>query len=480
MAKILNRLHLKRLSRIRDNALSAISFNNSYMAIAKDLADYKRARQMKQKELRMKRRLLPLEKKAASVKELAEQKMELELAALKKKQRLPRLAVEQTYIRKSSKQGKEAADAYRKKALQKLDGAEQKIYSKWENKITESSEDISAECKERYGQAQEKQVEKLNEFKNVSELKANQKLDKLEAKTRIKNAQLQKRVDKCAAKLETLGDETQKAMKQNASVLEVNKLVMNFGGLKAVDELSFSVKEGEIFGLIGPNGAGKTTVFNCVTQFNKPTAGSIYYRNKSGDIIDMRKKKVHGVIDTGIVRTFQNVELIWELSVLENMLIGAHSLYHASFIDHVLHTPKLRREEQVMKQRALNVLERLNLLAYKDVVPFGLPYGILKKIELARTLMVNPRMIILDEPAAGLNESETEELAETICAIRNDYNCTVFLVEHDMGLVMDICDTVCAISFGKMLAIGTPHEIQTNEVVQEAYLGGTMTEVEDE
>lgn len=480
MAKILNRLHLKRLSGIRDNALSAISFNNSYMAIAKDLAEHKRARKIKQKELRIKHRLLPLEKKAASNKELAEQNMKSELAALKNRQRLPRLAVEQTYIRKSSKQGKEAADAYRNKALQKLDGAEQKIYSKWEKRIEQSSEEISAECKKSYQQTQDKQMALLNVFKDASAQKISKKLAKLEEKTNKRNAELQKRVDKCSAKLETLGDETQKAMKHKDTVLEVNELVMNFGGLKAVDELSFSVKENEIFGLIGPNGAGKTTVFNCVTQFNKPTAGSIYYRNKSGDIIDMCKKKVHGVIDTGIVRTFQNVELIWELSVLDNMLIGAHSLYHASFIDNVIHTPKLRREEQVMKQRALEVLKRLNLLAYKDVVPFGLPYGILKKIELARTLMVNPRMIILDEPAAGLNESETEELAETICAIRNDYNCTVFLVEHDMGLVMDICDTVCAISFGKMLAIGTPHEIQTNEVVQEAYLGGTMTEAEDE
>lgn len=480
MAKILNRLHLKRLSGIRDNALSAINFNNSYMTIAKDLAEYKRARQIKQIELRMKRRLLPLEKKAVSDKELAEQKMESQLTALKKKQRLPRLAVEQTYIRKSSKLGNEAADSYRNKALYKLDVAEQSVCSKWEERIAKSSEESSEECKNLYQKAQELWFTKIDNFKEESGSRIAQTIANLEAKTKRKNAKMQKRVDKCTAKLETLGDETQKAMKQKDTVLEVNDLVMNFGGLKAVDELSFTVKEGEIFGLIGPNGAGKTTVFNCVTQFNKPSAGSIYYRNKSGDVINMCKKKVHGVIDTGIVRTFQNVELIWELSVLDNMLIGAHSLYHASFIDHVLHTPKLRREEQVMKQRALHVLERLNLLAYKDVVPFGLPYGILKKIELARTLMVNPRMIILDEPAAGLNESETEELAETICAIRNDYNCTVFLVEHDMGLVMDICDTVCAISFGKMLAIGAPHEIQTNEVVQEAYLGGTMAEAEDE
>ena len=284
----------------------------------------------------------------------------------------------------------------------------------------------------------------------------------------------------CSAKLKGLNSQTTSAMKGNDSVLEVNDLVMQFEGLKAVDKLSFKVKEGEIFGLIGPNGAGKTTVFNCITQFNKLTSGSIYYRSAGGEVIDVTKKRVHDIVKVGIVRTFQNLELIWELSVLENMLIGAHSLYGANFIDHVLHTRRLRREEKIMRARALEVLERLNLLAYKDVIPYGLPYGILKRIELARTLMVNPRLIILDEPAAGLNEAETEELAETIYKIRKDYNCTIFLVEHDMGLVMDICDTVCAISFGKKLAIGPPSDIQENAAVQEAYLGGTMTEDEDE
>jgi branched-chain amino acid transport system ATP-binding protein len=194
----------------------------------------------------------------------------------------------------------------------------------------------------------------------------------------------------------------------------------------------------------------------------------------------MLKQKVHNVVNSGIVRTFQNVELIWELSVLDNLLIGAHSLYGANFFDHLLHTRKLSREEKVIKARAMDVLSRLNLLDYKDVVPFGLPYGILKKIELARTLMVNPHLIILDEPAAGLNDSETEELSETLSKIREDFGCTIFLVEHDMGLVMNICDTVCAISFGKMLAMGTPDDIQTNPVVQEAYLGGSIEEVVNE
>ncbi len=255
------------------------------------------------------------------------------------------------------------------------------------------------------------------------------------------------------------------------TILELKGLTMQFGGLKAVDGLSFKVKEGEIFGLIGPNGAGKTTVFNCITQFYKPTAGTVKYRDKNGNIIDLTKMKVHDVIKTGIVRTFQNVELIWELSVLDNLLVAGHTLYKANLFEHMIHSRRLKREEQTIKAKAVTVLERLNLSAYKDVIPYGLPYGILKKIELARTLMIDPRLIILDEPAAGLNDAETEELSKVIKQIAKDFNCTIFLVEHDMGLVMDICDTICSISFGKMLAIGTPSEIQNNKLVQEAYLG---------
>jgi len=255
-------------------------------------------------------------------------------------------------------------------------------------------------------------------------------------------------------------------------LLEVENLTMNFGGLKAVDNLSFDVKKGEIFGLIGPNGAGKTTVFNCITQFYKPTEGKIIFKNREHDIISLLDYKVHDVIKQGIVRTFQNVELIWELSILDNMLVGAHSLYRSKFFHHSFQTLSFKREEKILKMRAEKILMDLELYAYKDFYPLGLPYGVLKKIELARTLMTNPSLIILDEPAAGLNDSETESLAKTIKKIQKDYDTTIFLVEHDMGLVMSICDTICAISFGKKLAVGTPEEIQNHPVVKEAYLGG--------
>lgn len=226
-----------------------------------------------------------------------------------------------------------------------------------------------------------------------------------------------------------------------------------------------------IFGLIGPNGAGKTTVFNCITQFYKPTGGLIYYRNREDKVIVLNKYQVHDVIKTGIVRTFQNVEVIYELSILDNLLIAAHTQYKSNIFAQMFNTKGVKQEEAVNRKKALKVLEYCGLLDKKDLPPVGLPYGVLKRIELARTLMAGASLIILDEPAAGLNDNETIELAQMIRRIRDEFNVTIFLVEHDMGLVMDICEHICAISFGKKLAYGTPQEIQENPVVQEAYLG---------
>lgn len=282
------------------------------------------------------------------------------------------------------------------------------------------------------------------------------KLDQIEAKLRT---------------LETSMDQAEAALPEGV-ILRLEDLSMHFGGLKAVNQLSFDVKRGEIFGLIGPNGAGKTTVFNCITRFYKATSGKIYYRNRFGEALDLANFKVHQVIQEGIVRTFQNVELIWELNVLENLLVAAHTLYKTKFFGQLFNIKRLRKEDQIMRQKAKQILNDLNLSNYTYFYPLGLPYGILKKVELARTLMVNPDLIILDEPAAGLNDLETEGLKETIKTIQKQYNATIFLVEHDMGLVMDVCDTVCAISFGKKLAIGTPKDIQQNKTVREAYLGG--------
>lgn len=258
--------------------------------------------------------------------------------------------------------------------------------------------------------------------------------------------------------------------------LSISKLKMYFGGVKAVNDLSFDVKKGEVFGLIGPNGAGKTTVFNCLTQFYKATSGSMIFRNKENNIINLYQKKTHDMISEGIARSFQNVELIWELTVIDNLLVAAHSLLITNFGEHMAHSQKMVREEAVLRTKGMHILETLGIQAYAYRSPYGLPYGVLKKIELARTLMTDPSLIILDEPAAGLNDSETADLAKVIKDINKTMGITIFLVEHDMGLVMSICDRICAISFGKMIGLGTPKEIQQNPEVRKAYLGDDSDE----
>ncbi len=253
-------------------------------------------------------------------------------------------------------------------------------------------------------------------------------------------------------------------------LLELQDVTMYFTGLKAVDALSFHVHEGEIVGLIGPNGAGKTTVFNCITQFYKNYEGGIFFHTADGERIDLRDVHVTNVIDKGISRTFQNVELVPDLTVIDNVLVGAHNQFKSGVLKHILRFPAAKEEREI-REKALKILDFLKLTPIKDLYAGGQPYGIRKKIEIARALMSDPRLIILDEPAAGLNDSETDELERIIHEIRDTLNTTVILIEHDMGFVMNICDRVCAINFGKFLAMDTPKNIQRHPDVQEAYLG---------
>lgn len=371
-------------------------------------------------------------------------------------------------------------DAYRKEAIEKYTAKHDAKVAKIREKIAKIEATIPGKIEKletaskKYAKLEAETIKNETE-KKVSKL--NTEISKYEELLTNANEQEKEKYEKILtvlrsdlSLLETSGKTKEEIIKDD-EVLAIDNLCMYFGGIKAVNKLSFSVKHKEIFGLIGPNGAGKTTVFNCITQFYKPTAGNISFRNKNNEIVDLTKEVVHNVILQGIVRTFQNLEVIKDITVLDNLLIAAHRDYTSGLFQHMLHTPILRVEENVITQRALKVLEFMGLLKYKDMYAWGLPYGILKKIEIARTLMCNPQLIILDEPAAGLNDSETVELAELIRRIRDEYNTTVLLVEHDMGLVMDVCDRICAISFGNLLALGTPKEIQSNKAVQEAYLG---------
>jgi len=322
--------------------------------------------------------------------------------------------------------------------------------------VTDDSEYLvkKAECEVAYDAREE-------ELTAFYELKIAQKRAKLEAK-----------LEKYAGKITKLTAQLPTSIELPEGVLlSVRNLKMYFGGLKAVDDLTFDVKKGEIFGLIGPNGAGKTTVFNCITRFYNATGGDVYFENKSGEVVDMRRFKVHDVILQGISRTFQNVELVKEISVLENLLVACTREYRGGLFVHALGLPSVKKEESLLKLRAMKILKFMGIENYAGWLAMGLPYGILKKVEIARALMSNAKLIIMDEPAAGLNDSETAELTETIRRIRDEFNVTILLVEHDMKLVMSVCDTICAISFGQMLAIGTPEEIQSNKAVQEAYLG---------
>ncbi len=295
---------------------------------------------------------------------------------------------------------------------------------------------------------------------------------KYEARLGAKMLRLEKKLNSVNESIEYVRSKQRSAVNLPDDVLlSVSGLKMYFGGLRAVDDLTFDVKKGEIFGLIGPNGAGKTTVFNCITRFYDATGGEMYLENKYGEVVNLRKYKVHDIILQGIGRTFQNIELVREISVIENLLVASTRAYRSNILSHALGLPMLKKEEKLLRAKAMKILKFMGLEQYANWLAFGLPYGILKKIEIARALMADAKLIIMDEPAAGLNDSETRELTETIRKIRDEFGVTILLVEHDMGLVMSVCDTVCAISFGQMLAIGTPEEIQGNMAVQEAYLG---------
>ncbi len=253
----------------------------------------------------------------------------------------------------------------------------------------------------------------------------------------------------------------------NKRILEVNHATMRFGGLVAVNDLSMHIDEQEIVALIGPNGAGKTTAFNMITGVYTPTSGSVTLNNRA--ITGLRPDRI---AHAGIARTFQNIRLFKALTVLDNVLIAQHLRLTSSWPSAVLRLPRYRRENEQMYRLAEELLTYMGLWEVRREIASSLPYGMQRKLEIARALATQPTLLLLDEPAAGMNPAESAELTELIRGIRDRFHLTVLLIEHHMDVVMDISDRIYVLNYGSLIAEGTPDEIQQNEDVIHAYLGG--------
>ena len=249
-------------------------------------------------------------------------------------------------------------------------------------------------------------------------------------------------------------------------VLECVGLGVTFGGLKAVEDFDLTIGRTEIAGLIGPNGAGKTTVFNLLTKVYQPTAGAIVLDGK-----DTHSMTTAQVNKAGIARTFQNIRLFGDLTVAENLMVAMNDSMRYGLAGSILHFPRFAREEHIARERAEELLSIFRMESHADERAGSLPYGAQRRLEILRALASNPCLLLLDEPAAGMNPSETAELMENIRKIRDTFQIAVLLIEHDMNLVMNICEGICVLNFGHIIAKGTPEDIQRNQAVIEAYLG---------
>ncbi len=249
-------------------------------------------------------------------------------------------------------------------------------------------------------------------------------------------------------------------------VLDVRNLGIDFGGLTAVDSFNITIGPTEISGLIGPNGAGKTTIFNLLTGVYQPTRGSVLVNG-----IDIKGMPTHKVNKLGIARTFQNIRLFTDMTALDNVKVGMHNEMKCSFVASLLHLPSYHKAEKKANQKAMELLDFMGLADVADVKAGSLPYGVQRRLEIVRALATNPSIILLDEPAAGMNPSETTELMHQIRRIRDTFHIAIFLIEHDMNLVMNVCEAIAVVNYGRIIAKGTPEEIRANPAVIEAYLG---------
>jgi branched-chain amino acid transport system ATP-binding protein len=250
------------------------------------------------------------------------------------------------------------------------------------------------------------------------------------------------------------------------SSLVVENLSIEFGGVRAVDGVSFVVEPGETFAIIGPNGAGKSTIFNLISRIYDPTGGSIHYGQRN--LLDL---PAHRVVDLGIARTFQNIDLFEQATVLQNLLVGRHSRMFPNLFRDFLFVAGARARERDHRRKVEDIIDLLEIAQYRDQRIADLPYGARKNVELARALCAEPTLLLLDEPASGLNQEETDDVSFWLDDIKHDLGVTLVMVEHDMGLVGRVADTVMAVNDGKLLAIGTPDEVRNDPNVQKAYLG---------